>query len=155
MSYLKLSLFNYLYLMDISVCSVERILLILIPMNYCLRAHLKIFCHRPPNYGKGDKAAVTAVVSGNIYLARQLFFILLTIICVSKIQIRHSDKSGSLQWAWVSAFNYNLLKIQWWIPACTTLFESQIILTTTVPKTLSLFQKLECEPSEYSTRANR
>lgn len=53
-----------------------------------------------PNYGKGDKTAVTAVVSGSIYLARQLFFfffILVTIICVSEIEIRHSDKSGSLQ----------------------------------------------------------
>ena len=56
-----------------------------------------ILCPRSPNYGKGDKTAVTSVVSGNIYLARQLFFILLTIICVSKIQIIHSDKSGSRQ----------------------------------------------------------
>lgn len=85
-------------------------------------------------------------MSGNIYLARQLFFILLTIICVSKIQIRHSDKSGSLQWAWVSAFNYSLLKIQWWIPACTILAESQISLTITVPKTPSLVQSWNARP---------
>ena len=85
-------------------------------------------------------------MSGNIYLARQLFFILLTIICVSKIQIRHSDKSGSLQWAWVSAFNYSLLKIQWWIPACTTLAESQTILTITVPKTPRFVQSWNVRP---------
>lgn len=32
-----------------------------------------IRCPRDPNYGKEDKTAVTAVVSSNIYLARQLF----------------------------------------------------------------------------------
>lgn len=63
-------------------------------------AFKSIFCPRAPDYGKRDKTAVTAVVSENIYLAGQLFFFffrLLTIICVSKIQIKHSDKSGSLQ----------------------------------------------------------
>lgn len=69
----------------------------LISHAFVSQSALKILSVQEPQYyRKGNKAAVGAVLSGNIYLARQSFFRFLTIMCVSKIQIRCRDKFGSL-----------------------------------------------------------